>query len=85
MRDEHVAGSEFLDVATHPHMTFRTTSIAESSGECAMTGDLTIKGTTHAVTFRTTYNGSAVFPVDQSTHYGFTAVGIISRSAFGVG
>ena len=36
------------------------------------------------VTFNTTYNGSQVFPMDQSTHYGFSAGATISRSAFEV-
>ncbi|MDG2113874.1 MAG: hypothetical protein P8N02_14830 [Actinomycetota bacterium] len=30
------------------------------------------------------YTGSNVFPMDQSTHYGFSAKGTISRTAFGV-
>ena len=84
MRDEHVHGSEFLDVANHPQMTFRTTSITESANGYTMTGDLTIKSTTHPVVLHATYNGSAVFPMDKSTHHGFTATGTISRSAYGV-
>lgn len=84
MRDQHVHGAEFLDVANHPQMTFRTTSIVETATGYAMTGDLTIRGATLPATFQATYNGSAVFPVDKSTHHGFVATGTISRSAFGV-
>jgi polyisoprenoid-binding protein YceI len=83
-RDQHVHGAEFLDVENHPQMEFRSTSITETADGYRMTGDLTIKAITHAVAFETTYNGSALFPMDNSTHYGFTAVGQISRSAFGV-
>lgn len=36
------------------------------------------------MTFNTTYNGSQVFPMDQSTHYGFSAGATIGRSAFEV-
>ena len=36
------------------------------------------------MTFNTTYDGSQVFPMDQSTHYGFSAGATISRSAFEV-
>jgi polyisoprenoid-binding protein YceI len=83
-RDEHLHGELFFDVANHPLMTFRSTSIAAHGEGYVLTGDLTIKGTTLAVSFATTFNGSNVFPVDQSTHFGFTATGTISRSAFGV-
>ena len=84
MRDEHLHGSEFFDVTNHPQMTFRTTSITESTTGYTMIGDLTIRSTTHPVVLNTTYNGSAVFPMDKSTHHGFTATGTISRSTYGV-
>jgi polyisoprenoid-binding protein YceI len=84
MRDEHMHGPDFFDVAGHPQMLFQSTSIAESGSGFALTGHLTVRGVTQEVTLDTTYNGSAVFPVDQSTHYGFSAGTTISRSAFGV-
>lgn len=84
MRDGHMHGDDFFDVANHPTMSFRSTSIEESGSGYAMTGDLTIKGVTQAVTLATDYNGSGVFPMDQSTHFGFAASGKISRSAFGI-
>ena len=84
MRDEHVHGADFLDVVHHTQMIFQSTAIAESGSGYALTGNLTIKGITHPVTFETTFNGSEVFPMDQSTHYGFSAGTTISRSAFGV-
>jgi len=84
MRDEHMHGADFLDVANHPQMVFQSTSISESGSGYALTGNLTIKGVTLPVTFETTYNGSQVFPMDQSTHFGFSAGTTISRSAFGV-
>jgi polyisoprenoid-binding protein YceI len=84
LRDEKVMGADYLDVETHPQMLFRSTSITESGDGYSMTGDLTIKRTTLATTLQATYNGSATFPVDGSTHFGFTATATISRSAFGV-
>lgn len=85
LRDQHVHGAEFLDVANHPQMLFRSTSISGEGADYAMKGDLTIKGATLPVTFDASYNGSAVFPIDGSTHHGFTATGTISRTAFGMG
>ena len=84
MRDGHMHGPDFFDVANHPQMLFQSISIAESGEGYAVVGHLTIRGVTQEVTLDTTYNGSAVFPVDQSTHYGFSAGTTISRSAFGV-
>ena len=83
-RDEHMYGADWFDIANHPQMTFRSTSIVEAPGGYTMTGDLTIKGITRSVTFSSIYNGSNTFPMDQSTHFGFEASGSISRSAFGV-
>ena len=82
MRDEHIHGPDFFDLANHPTMTFQSTSVAESGDGYAMTGDLTIRGVTVPVTFDTTFNGSEVFPVDGSTHFGFSASATISRTAF---
>lgn len=84
MRDEHMHGPDFFDVAEHPQMVFQSTTITESSTGYDLTGHLSIKGVTLPLTLPTTFNGSAVFPMDQSTHFGFTASTTISRSAFGV-
>ena len=84
MRDEHLRAGDFFDVANHPQLTFRSTAISESGSGFSMSGDLTIKGATQPVELEATFNGSGVFPVDQSTHYGFSATGTISRSAFDV-
>ena len=84
MRDEHMHGPEWFDVANHPQMIFQSTSITETGSGYALTGHLTIKGATLSTTFDTSYNGSALFPLDQSTHFGFSAGTTISRSAFDV-
>jgi len=51
VRDNDLRTSNFLDVENYPIMTFTSTSI-EPAGEdqYKVTGDLTIKGTTHSVT-----------------------------------
>jgi polyisoprenoid-binding protein YceI len=85
MRDEQVRGEAYLDVANHPQMLFRSASIEEAGSGYSMKGELTIKGTTTPITLKASYNGSAVFPVDGSTHHGFTATGSISRDGFGIG
>ncbi len=84
MRDNHLHGADFFDTATHPDMTYRSTSISESGSAYELTGDLTIKGVTLPVTLQVSFNGSNVFPMDQSTHYGFAAAATISRSGYNI-
>jgi polyisoprenoid-binding protein YceI len=84
LRDANVHAAEYLDVANHPRMSFHSTSIAESESGYALTGDLTIRNVTVPMTFDVTFNGEAIFPIDGSTHFGFTGRATISRSAFGV-
>ena len=49
-----------------------------------LAGDLTIAGITKSVTLDIEFNGTEVFPADQSTHAGFSATGSIKRSDFGI-
>ena len=83
-RDAHLRNSDFFDTDRHQTMTFRSTSITGSDDEYQMVGDLTLAGVTQPVTFDVEFNGTEVFPGDQSTHAGFTATGQIKRSDFGV-
>ena len=83
-RDQHIQNADFFDSENHPKMTFQSTGVVESGSGYSLTGSLTIRGITQQITFDVAYNGSAVFPMDKSTHYGFSATGTISRSAFGV-
>ncbi|MGZ4673211.1 MAG: YceI family protein [Ilumatobacteraceae bacterium] len=83
-RDNSLLGPDFFDATGHPEMTFRSRSIVEEGSGYTMASDLTIKGITQPVTLRATFNGASAFPVDGSTHFGFTASGVVSRSSFGV-
>ena len=63
VKDENLAGHlkspDFFDSASHPQITFTSTSLSVGdTGELEVTGDLTIKGSTHSVTGR----GSLVGP-----------------------
>jgi polyisoprenoid-binding protein YceI len=52
-RDEHLRSADFLDVANHPTVTFRSTRVeapAGRDGDLRVTGDLTIRGVTRPVT-----------------------------------
>lgn len=85
--DAELQNSQWLDAATHPTATFRSTSVERTGPNTArVTGDLTIKGQTHPLTLEVTYNASHAqhpmgFPVSL---IGFSARGEILRSQFGV-
>jgi polyisoprenoid-binding protein YceI len=51
----HLKSSDFFDVDKFPRSTFAVTQVAPAKGEnISVTGDLTIKGITHPVTFPAT-------------------------------
>ncbi|GAB3251489.1 YceI family protein [Larkinella harenae] len=53
----HLKSDDFFSVAKHPVATFKITKVKGASGNTAdVTGDLTIKGITHPVTFPVTVN-----------------------------
>jgi polyisoprenoid-binding protein YceI len=88
MRDEHLKGAEFFDVAKYPEMTFKSTKVARAGDGYIVTGDLTIKGQTKPVSIPFKHYGplSLKGVGDDSTRVGIIAEPItIKRSDFGVG
>ncbi len=50
-RDTHLRSPDFLDVASHPTLTFRSTAVRPAGkGEYQVEGELTIRGATRPVT-----------------------------------
>jgi polyisoprenoid-binding protein YceI len=78
-RDSHLKSPDFLDVANHPYLTFKSTR-AEKTGETTgrVTGDLTIRGATRPVVLDVEYNGQAKSPWGTISA-GFTATTKINR------
>ena len=83
-RDGHLQGADFFDTENHPTMSFRSAGIDTNGDDYVLNGELTLRGVTKAVALAVTFNGSGVFPMDKSTHFGFEAVGEINRTDFGV-
>lgn len=83
-RDTHLRSADFFDVDTHPHLTFRSTSIAPVGGEkYKVTGDLTIRGVTHSVTLDAEVIGFNKSPWGHNV-VGFEGKTTISRKAWGL-
>ena len=84
-RDAHLNGAFWLNTAEHPTMTFRSTAVArKDDGTLAVTGDLEIKGETHAVTLDVTLNKTGTEPATRREAVGVTAKTTLDRTAFGI-
>lgn len=89
-REEIVRGRFWLDAASHPLITFSSTSVKLSDDpscekQCAtVTGDLTLKGVNRPVSMHVRLNKIGIDPVSKKKAAGFTATGSFSRSDFGI-
>jgi polyisoprenoid-binding protein YceI len=84
-RDEHLRSADFLDVANHPAVTFKSTRVERAGGdELRVTGDLTIRGTTRPVTLTVESLAPAVSDPWGNTKRGATAHANINRKDWGL-
>jgi len=84
-RDGHLRSADFLDVANHPTLTFRSKRI-QSLGEdnLKLTGDLTIRGVTKEVTFDVEGPTPPMKDPYGNVRAGITASAKINRKDFGL-
>jgi polyisoprenoid-binding protein YceI len=62
-RDEHLKSADFFDAANFPVMAFQSTGVKKKSDDIyAVTGNLTIRGTTKPVTLAVTIDGTGNDP-----------------------
>jgi polyisoprenoid-binding protein YceI len=84
-RDEHLRSADFLDVANHPTITFRSKKITPAGPDhYKVTGDLTIRGVTREVTFDVEGPGPAVKDPWGNVRTGVSATAKINRKDFGL-
>jgi polyisoprenoid-binding protein YceI len=84
-RDEHLRSADFLDVAKHPLLTFRSTRVeAHGADEFKVTGQLTIHGVTKEVTLDVEGPTPSVKDPWGYTRAGVTASTKINRKDFGL-
>lgn len=83
-RDGHLKSPDFLDVATYPHISFKSTHVDVTGANTGrVTGDLTIRDVTKPVVLEVEFNGKAKSPWG-STSAGFTATTKINRKDWGL-
>jgi polyisoprenoid-binding protein YceI len=85
---DQLMSKEFFEAAKFPQITFKSTKVALTGANTAkVTGDFTLHGVTKPVTLDVTYNGG--YPPNAmdpgGARVGFSAHGVIKRSAFGMG
>lgn len=91
-RDAHLRSPDFLDVANHPHITFKSSRVEQAGDhDYVATGDLAIRGVTREVKLNVRYLGQWQTPwwvdgVDKGprTRAGFVAKTRVNRQDFGV-
>ena len=84
-RDAHLRSPDFLDVAKHPTISFRSKRVEKAgNGALRMTGDLTIKGVTREVVLAIEGPTPPARDPWGNTRVGGTASTRISRKDFGL-
>jgi polyisoprenoid-binding protein YceI len=82
-RDNHIRSGDFFEVDKHKTMTFRSTGVRQDGEDYVLDGELTLKTVTKPISLRLELGGFGLDPYG-GTRAGFTAIGQIKRSDFGV-
>ncbi|HEY9280274.1 MAG TPA: YceI family protein [Eoetvoesiella sp.] len=86
MFDGHIQGADFLDTATYPTATFKSTKVVfEGTNPVSIEGNLTIKGITKPVTLAVTSFFNGAHPMLKKDSIGANATTVIKRSEFNAG
>ena len=84
-RDDHLRSPDFFNTLEFPEMTFNSTSVTKLDANTAqLKGELTLLGVTKPVTLDLTVNKVGPHPFNKKQVAGFTAIGTIKRSDFGM-
>jgi polyisoprenoid-binding protein YceI len=82
-RDAHLRSPDFLDVAQHPEIAFRSRRIEKAGGGYRVVGDLSIRGVTREVTLEAEFAGTGKDPWGNE-RAGFSAKASLDRREFGL-
>lgn len=80
-------GPQFLDTGKFKEITFKSTKVEPlAGGRARITGDFTLRGVTQPLVLEARFNGGypGYAPMDPNARIGFSATGVIKRSAHGM-
>jgi polyisoprenoid-binding protein YceI len=89
-RDKHISSKDFLDVASFPDATFKSTKVtnigknADGKTTADVIGDLTLHGVTKPVVLQAVFNKAGPHPMLKTYQLGFAGSAKIKRSEFGI-
>lgn len=84
--DEHIQAEDFLDTATHPTATFKSTKVTFNGDQPAtIEGHLTLKGVTKKVVLTVTSFQAMPHPMQKKDAVGANAHTIVKRTDFNMG
>lgn len=82
-RDGHLRSADFFASAKYPTISFESTAVRPTGETTSMvTGNLTLHGITHPVTFQTKFTGYTRDLETKGWRVGLAAMGIIDRRTF---
>jgi len=83
-RDEHLKSPDFFDVAKHPTITFKSTSVKPAGNNVyQVTGDFTMRGVTKSISIPVTFLGEGKDPWGNEK-MGFETSTTLSRKDYGI-
>jgi len=82
-RDKHLRSGDFFDADKHPTITFRSTKIVKAGKGYKITGDMTIRGITKAITLDATLSEAVTSPWGKQVR-GAKLTGKLNRLDYGV-
>ena len=83
--EKELKSANAFDAEKYPNITFEATDLemqTETTG--LMTGDLTMMGETHQVTFDVVFNGGGIHPMNSKNTMGFSATTTLDRTDWGL-
>lgn len=84
-RDDHLMSVDFLDTATYPVISFKSSHIqALAPGRGLVTGDLTLRGITQSITVEVSYTGPVKDPFGDGLSMGFAIAAKLNREDYGM-
>ncbi|NOX26904.1 MAG: polyisoprenoid-binding protein [Gammaproteobacteria bacterium] len=83
-RDDHLRSPDFLNAAEFPEITYESTKVSINGNTATVEGELTIAGTSKAVTLNVSKISCGVHPFNKKEVCGFDASATISRADFGI-